>query len=91
MAKRAHVIANMFECMEMMLSAMRSMNIIVPDDPKFQEDAAVIEQIVSLCRQMVDGAMDKLVAEALKRLWANAKVQEVYDRRSEYHLPDCAK
>lgn len=92
MAKRTHIIANAFECMAIILIAMRDMNIIVTSgDPKFRDDAAMIEQIVNLCQQTLDGVMDKSAAEALKRLWANEKVLETYDRRSEYHLPDCAK
>ena len=92
MAKRMFIIANSVECMAAMLIAMGNMKIIVnPEDPKFQENTSIIEDAVSLCDQTIDGMMQKSVAEAIKCLWANEKVQEVYDRRSEYHLPDCAK
>lgn len=74
----------------MMLCAMRDMNMI-PNDPNFRQDAESVVSIVQFCQLKIDGTVEKSVADAMKRLWAHKKVQEVFLRGNEYHLPDCAK
>lgn len=90
MVKRTHVIANVLESMMKLLNAMHDLYITC-DDQIFLEDAGVIEKNVKSFRESYHESLDETAAEAIKQLWAHPTIQRVYERRSEFHLPDCAK
>uniref|UniRef100_A0A914WTP8 Uncharacterized protein n=1 Tax=Plectus sambesii TaxID=2011161 RepID=A0A914WTP8_9BILA len=66
---------------------------IVPTNRKTEINARIIHEEVKLIDyEIQDGALfSETVYKALKALWADKAIQEVFRRRNEYHLPDCTK
>ncbi|CAD5224056.1 unnamed protein product [Bursaphelenchus okinawaensis] len=57
---------------------------------ELQRDADLILNTLT-GEKHVENQIPKNVYYAIKRLWTDATVQEAYNRRSEYHVIDCAK
>lgn len=55
-----------------------------------EADAAIITQAL-MDSKSVETCLPNNVYYAIKRLWVDPKVLETYERRSEYHLIDCAE
>ncbi|KAI6190308.1 Guanine nucleotide binding protein G(O) subunit [Aphelenchoides bicaudatus] len=57
---------------------------------EFEADASLIVQTLQSSKDL-EHSLPENVYRAVKKLWAEPKIQEAYERRSEFHLIDCAK
>ncbi|KAK8779482.1 hypothetical protein V5799_019176 [Amblyomma americanum] len=80
------VYQNIFMAMQSMIKA-REMLKIPFHDPTNQENANLV---MSVDYETVT-TFEKPYVDAIKQLWADAGIQECYDRRREYQLTDSAK
>lgn len=87
--KRNHiklVYQNIFMAMHSMIRAMDMLNIQYKD-PNNMENAKMVKEI----DYETVTTLEQPYVNAIKSLWADAGIQECYDRRREYQLTDSAK
>ncbi|OQV11538.1 Guanine nucleotide-binding protein subunit alpha-11 [Hypsibius exemplaris] len=80
------VFQNIFMAMQSMIRAMETLHISF-QDPRNAENARLVK---SVDYENVS-TFERHFVVAVKQLWADSGVQEVYDRRREYQLTDSAK
>jgi guanine nucleotide-binding protein G(i) subunit alpha len=80
------IYSNTVQSMRVILEAMERMGIVLDRDKQKYCDV-----IYTLPMQIETDALPFLATEAIKILWKDRHVQEVYERRIEYQLNDSAK
>ncbi|KAA3673141.1 guanine nucleotide-binding protein G(o) subunit alpha [Paragonimus westermani] len=83
------VYSNTIQSMVAILRAMNTLGIQFGDGEQGAEDARIVCDVIQAMEDTKPFSEDLL--EAMKRLWADAGVQECFARSNEYQLNDSAK
>lgn len=85
---RSLIFSNVVQAMSQLIYGLRRLGYKLPLE--YEPDATVVAQAMQDSK-MIESSMPNQVYFSIKRLWAEPKIQEIYERRSEFQLIDCAK